>query len=394
MADWRSRAADLADEIRATVDLSPAWHAAFASTPRHVFVPRFYGGRGGVQLLADDDPDTHSDWLAGVYRDETLVTALTVIPGTDLRHPSGEAVRPSLTAWLLRHLDVQGGMRVLQVGIDTGYTAALLCRRLGDGRVAAIDRNPVAAAQAGERLAGLGQRPFLAARDMGVGVVERAPFDRILVTAPVPTIATAWIAQLRSGGRILANLRGDLAGGLFVGEKNGPGRVAGHVGGPVLPPRVATDVRPPDYTASRTGQTRLSPSVLADPGLRLALQLHDPAIMSVSAHTDWHGAPLVRVWVRGGSWAEASVNADAGGRHSLVQGGPRDVWGEVERVAAAWIARGRPDPQRFGLTVSVDGMTALWVDQPVRELWRRDAAESCWAQTRAPENRWGASAAQ
>jgi len=44
-------------------------------------------------------------------------------------------------------------------------------------------------------------------------VRANAPYDRIIATAAVPEIPLAWINQLAPGGKILANLRGELAGG-------------------------------------------------------------------------------------------------------------------------------------------------------------------------------------
>jgi protein-L-isoaspartate O-methyltransferase len=43
--DWRGRARQLADRLVVEgVIADPAWREAFAATPRHMFVPRFFEG--------------------------------------------------------------------------------------------------------------------------------------------------------------------------------------------------------------------------------------------------------------------------------------------------------------------------------------------------------------
>lgn len=43
MIDWEPLAKQLTDTIAGQVDLSPQWRDAFERTPRHRFVPRFWG---------------------------------------------------------------------------------------------------------------------------------------------------------------------------------------------------------------------------------------------------------------------------------------------------------------------------------------------------------------
>ncbi|WP_329355936.1 hypothetical protein [Streptomyces anulatus] len=64
----------------------------------------------------------------------------------------------------------------------------------------------------------------------------------------------------------------------------------------------------------------------------------------------------------GQSWASADYEPGAES-FEVVQSGPRRLWDATEAAHAWWDARGRPDVERFGLTVSREGQRA-WLDTP------------------------------
>ncbi len=128
--------------------------------------------------------------------------------GQPLLVSTSSSTMPSLMARMLEALDVQDGHRVLEIGTGTGYNAALLCHRLGSGKVVSIDVDPTLVAVARDHLAGLDYHPILVVGDGAAGVARHGPYDRIIATAAVPEIPVPWIEQLTPGGKILANLRG------------------------------------------------------------------------------------------------------------------------------------------------------------------------------------------
>src|SRR5437868_7614182 len=68
---WRAHAAALADRLtEQRIITDPAWHAAVAAVPRHVFVSKFFSDDDPPELLTADDPR----WLGLAYSDDTLVT--------------------------------------------------------------------------------------------------------------------------------------------------------------------------------------------------------------------------------------------------------------------------------------------------------------------------------
>jgi len=58
---------------------------------------------------------------------------------------------PKRITWAVDQLAVQPGERILEIGCGRGVAAALVCERLGDGHVTAIDRSAVAIEAAEER---------------------------------------------------------------------------------------------------------------------------------------------------------------------------------------------------------------------------------------------------
>lgn len=178
------------------------WRDAFAAVPRHLFVPYYYEGvRGGYERCWGESPDprVRERWVRGAYEDTPLATRMR--DGELLSSSS----QPSLMALMLTELRVADGDRVLEIGAGTGYNAALLTHRLGDGDlVTSVDLEPEIAESARRHLAAAGYRPVVVTGDGARGVPERAPFDRIIATCTLASIPPAWLAQCRPGGRILA----------------------------------------------------------------------------------------------------------------------------------------------------------------------------------------------
>jgi protein-L-isoaspartate O-methyltransferase len=184
----------------------PGWRAAFATVPRHLFVPYYYvsggvsGGGCDRRWGESPDPRTRERWVRGAYEDVPLATRLR--DGVLLSSSS----QPSLMALMLAELRVEGGDRVLEIGAGTGYNAALLSYRLGEENVTTVDLDPEITESARRHLAAAGYRPAVVTGDGARGVPERAPFGRIIATCTLTSIPRAWLAQCTPGALILAPL--------------------------------------------------------------------------------------------------------------------------------------------------------------------------------------------
>jgi protein-L-isoaspartate(D-aspartate) O-methyltransferase len=213
-----ARAAMVANMAAAGALPDPAWRDAFEAVPRHLFVPYYYveGSGGGKRLWSGDpDPEARRRWLNGAYADTALGTRMR-----DGRLISSSS-QPSLMAGMLTELDVRDGDRVLEIGAGTGYNAALLAHRLGDGLVTTVDLDPDITESARVHLAEAGHRPTVVTGDGARGCPERAPFDRIIATCALPSVPRAWIDQAAPGCRVVAPLATGLISLLVTDTEQG-----------------------------------------------------------------------------------------------------------------------------------------------------------------------------
>ncbi len=365
----------LADQLAAMPGIDPAWAAAFAQVPRHVFVPAFYPSLDGEQPPRVVDRAGDLDrWLDAVYSDRSLVTRYALTPGTaNLWQSTSSSTRPSLMARMLTLLDAAPGRRVLEIGTGTGYNAALLGHRLGDENVVSVDLDPQLVELARERLATLGQHPVLAATDGAGGLPEHGPYDRILATCAISRVPPAWIDQLVPGGLIVADMRGGLASSLLVASRVTDPAGVEAVSGRFLaepghfmwlrravdnPLRDAGTFRTSiDYDQATPTRTAIDSALLARAGFRFLLQLVTPAIDRIwTARRD--GQTLVRIAATDDSWAELDPTSGA-----ALQSGPTDLLAEIDQAVRIWTEHGEPDPSRLGITDTARGRT-VWLDHP------------------------------
>ncbi|MCG8914369.1 methyltransferase domain-containing protein [Actinokineospora sp. PR83] len=381
--DWTPLARDLVHALVRGGHLSTReWVEAFAAVPRHVFTPVVIESTGGGYRTLADTPGERADWLRAVYSDTSLVTrqrphraGYTFPGGTPVQVSTSSSTMPSLMARMVEALDLRPGHRVLEIGTGTGYNAAILSHRLGADHVVSVDIDPDLVAEAARALDDLGYRPTLVAGDGTVGVPEHGPYDRILATAAVPDIPFAWVEQLAPGGRVLANVRGDIAGGsLCLLDKHG---TADEVIGSFLPlgghfmwvrPEVDNPHRPHEETANpvrvvaaRT-TTRSSDllDLVDDESFRFLLQLQCPGLRTFIRNTAPGSGPAVVATASDG--ARAEVFAEAGDSVLRVsQGGPRRLWDTVEATGRLWRELGRPAADRFGVVVNAS-VRFVWFD--------------------------------
>jgi protein-L-isoaspartate(D-aspartate) O-methyltransferase len=107
--------------------------------------------------------------------------------------------QPYVVAYMTEQLGVQGDHRVLEIGTGSGYQAAVLSRLARE--VVTVERYRTLAEAARARLAALGYRNVeVRVSDGLAGVPERAPYDRIMVTAAAESVPESLVQQLAEGG--------------------------------------------------------------------------------------------------------------------------------------------------------------------------------------------------
>ena len=108
-------------------------------------------------------------------------------------------------------LELHQGMKVLEVGAGSGYHSATIAEIVGDkGHVFAVEYvdKLVMIARNSLTRAGYSERVTLAQGDGSLGYDERAPYDRILVTAAAPKIPPPLLEQLKPDGILVLPIGG------------------------------------------------------------------------------------------------------------------------------------------------------------------------------------------
>jgi protein-L-isoaspartate(D-aspartate) O-methyltransferase len=107
--------------------------------------------------------------------------------------------QPYVVAVMTERLRVKPEHRVLEIGTGSGYQAAVLSRLARE--VVSVERYRTLAEAARTRLHTLGYDNVEVVPGDGLkGAPDRAPFDRILVTAAAEEVPQALVEQLADGG--------------------------------------------------------------------------------------------------------------------------------------------------------------------------------------------------
>jgi len=144
----------------------------------------------------------------GVNLDEVYHGYTSVVTKRDEGgSPISSVSAPHLQAHMLEQAEITVGMRILEIG-SGGYNAALLAELVGpSGQVTTVDIDEDITDRASRLLGEAGySRVNVVLADAEVGVPECAPYDRILATAGVWDVPSAWVAQLAQGGRLVVPL--------------------------------------------------------------------------------------------------------------------------------------------------------------------------------------------
>lgn len=367
--------------LLASDSMAPDWVRTFEAVDRATFLPDvmwpFDQETGTSRTVAKaDDP---AGWLR--WADTNVPITTQWDDGSHSGPEPGQvatssASMPSVVMSMLRDLDVHEGLKVLEIGTGTGWNAALLAHRLGDRNVTTVEVDPAVTQAAREALRRADLRPYVFEDDGFLGYRPNAPYDRVIVTCGLRTIAPAWMEQTRPGGLLLVPWgtpysNQDAVARLVVQDD---GTAAGHFTGPVqfmkmrsqrLPWPQHAEYVPDDWmgiaerssTKVRARQFNGGPYDVAE--FVTGLQVQDCA----------HAGGEVSAWFYGltdKSWAAVKfATDDAPGE--VYQWGSRRLWNQVEAATAWWAGQGRPGLERFGLTAAAEGQT-IWLDSPTNPV--------------------------
>jgi protein-L-isoaspartate(D-aspartate) O-methyltransferase len=154
-------------------------------------------GDAAVLRAMDEVPREYfveSQFLDAAYADRALPIAC------------GQTIsQPYVVAYMTEQLRVMPNHRVLEIGTGSGYQAAVLSRLARE--VITIERFRTLADAARARIETLGYRNVeVRVGDGFEGASDRAPFDRIVITAASETVPDRLIEQLARDGVMLLPL--------------------------------------------------------------------------------------------------------------------------------------------------------------------------------------------
>lgn len=361
---WPDTKASAALRQKFAADLDPQhateWADAFATVPRHVFVPRFY-------TQADDRSWRTVYWgdpgyLETVYSDQALTTQLD-----EHGIPTSSSSEPALMLAMLNALDARDGDTAFELGTGTGYNAALLSHRLGDGNVTSLDVDPALVDGAAHRLEQAGYRPFVTVGDGARGWPARGPYTRIIATAALRAVPTAFLDQAAPDAVIVA----PIGYGVLRATVTAPGHATGRflpTPAHFMPRRVPTIA--PAFDAVRDMEptdTKVASADVLD-RLRFPLSIALPGHNSCSWRDDNGELTAVGLWAEDGSTATAHVSG------AVRQTGPRRLWDVVEDLAAVFHDAPRREEFHVNITPSRQTVCYSTLDGPAWELPQGDPA--------------------
>ncbi|MBV9140820.1 MAG: protein-L-isoaspartate(D-aspartate) O-methyltransferase [Pseudonocardiales bacterium] len=362
------------------------WRELIAEVPRDPFIPETiwvdrdagHPQSGFVALSRQDDPQRWRELLAANEPVITQVDEGRTAVGDTGWSPSSSCSKPSIVADMLDALDVHLGHTVLEIGTGTGWSAALLCRRVGErGRVVSIEVDPVIAEAARAALARAAYSPVVITADGAQGYPDAAPYDRLVATASVREIVPrAWLEQTRPGGLMVTPWGTDYCNGVMLTLHVAANRTAtGRFGVDLSFMRLRSHRRrfyEPNKTEIQHAQVTTTDvhgwdffRMINSDQAAFSIGLKVPhCVLTVELNTvgaDHNVLELDDITTR--SWARLDANLTSPDKLVVRQLSPRRLWDEAEAAYDWWYDHGKPTLARFGMTVTTDTQT-VWLDEP------------------------------
>ena len=188
---------------------------------------------------------------SGYLKTDEMERAVRTVPREEFVHPStknhayydsplsiglGQTISaPHMCVIMCENLNLEPGLKLLEVGAGSGYHSALCAEMVAPkgvqnpGHVYTIEivEGLIDFARKNLERTGYDDRVTLIHGDGGLGLAEHAPFDRILVAAAAPQVPEPLIEQLALGGIMLIPIgsRGFFQDLLMI-EKDTEGNIA------------------------------------------------------------------------------------------------------------------------------------------------------------------------
>ncbi len=164
--------------------------AAMGNVPRHLFVRE------------SDRAKAYEDYPLSIGHGQTISA-------------------PHMVGIMCSLLEIEKGMKILEIGGGSGYHAAVLAELTGPGgMVYSVERVTELAEFARQNLRNAGYKNVVVtAGDGTLGLSEHAPYDCITVACAAPAVPQPLVDQLKRGGRMTIPI-GEYIQELYLVHKN------------------------------------------------------------------------------------------------------------------------------------------------------------------------------
>ncbi|MEU8547758.1 hypothetical protein AB0C81_12285 [Streptomyces roseoverticillatus] len=244
--------------------------------------------------------------------------------------------------------------------------------RHSGGNASQEDWDPNKQAERNLRTAGYTAR--VVCGDGEKGVAEDALYDRLICTAAARRIPRAWREQLRPGGIILTPYGSLFSSSGLLRLAVGPdgaaeGRFVHTASYMWLRAHRAQGGRPPRDGEEQLSASPSAPDKILDGDWHADFAIGQLIPGLTMQRTTGAGDRRILLWNGADSFASVCCDGwDEG--DSVLEQGPRSLWGEVLTARSWWDEHGRPAITRFGLTVTIDREHHTWLDAPENRLPR------------------------
>ncbi|MFI6029220.1 methyltransferase domain-containing protein [Amycolatopsis magusensis] len=260
----------------------------------------------------------------------------------------GSAAVSARTVRSLQPLEVQRDHSVLELGVGSGVTTAVLAETVGHGGlVTTVDTDIDRVVLARRRLVRHYGHVSVFHGEAAAGASRYAPFDRVLAHGDIKLgrLPYAWVEQAEPRALILAPVQ---PGFLVRFTVHDDGTATGR---PVLvqpgPVEARWQLRWDEREAIQSVTHTQPWALLENPGPRWALAVAVPSyeyeVAGENPRLAWLRDPFTSSW--------ASV-APGKGAYVVHQTGPRRLWDETEAAYRRWIRCGTPEPRDWEWVVS------------------------------------------
>ena len=196
--------------------------------------------------------------FSGYLKSEEVIKAMSKVPRHEfvppdqrryayednpLRIGSGQTISaPHMVAIMTEALEVSKEDKILEIGTGSGYQTAILAEMASKGEIYTLEKLSPIMEFAKKNLSRLGYKNiFVIEGDGTQGYKEKAPYDKIIVTAAAPKIPPLLISQLKSPGKLLIPLGGKMYQDLLLVEKNKNKIERKNLGGCIFVPLIGKD---------------------------------------------------------------------------------------------------------------------------------------------------------